>query len=235
MESMADGVLLVRRELGHSPARRIDRQEQRVVAKTMVAATLVRDNTLAGAFAIGNQAVRIDKRNDAHKARGTVLVGHALQVHEQLGVVGGIVAVDARVARAIHARFTVQDVDDQARIVSDGHEPRLLDGSLRLDDGVLQKRRAVFLGVLKIAQLAERHKTNLGHDLAQNGLDLGELMSIAGCHDDGRRRVEGVDVDLLKCHEWSPYLYSNAAPRAARASASPLSIDGSLILRRFPR
>ena len=73
---------------------------------------------------------------------------------------------------------------------------------------------AVFLGVLKIAQLAERHKAHLGHDLAQNGLDLGELMGIARCHDDGRRRVEGVDVDLLKCHEWSPCLYSNAAPRA---------------------
>ena len=110
----------------------------------------------------------------------------------------------ARIARAIHARLAVQRVDDQARIVGDGHKARLLDRSLRLDDGVLQKRRAVFLGVLKIAQLAERHKAHLGHDLAQNGLDLGELMGVAGCHDDGRRRVEGVDVNLLKCHSWSP-------------------------------
>ena len=232
---MADGVLLVRRELGHSLARRIDRQEQRVVAKAVIAATLVRDNALAGALAIGDQAVRIDERDDAHKARGAVLVCHAFQIHEQLGIVGGIVAVNARVARAIHTGLTVQRVDDQARIVGNGHEPRLFDGSLRLDDGVLQKRRAVFLGVLKFAQLAERHKAHLGHDLAQNGLDLGELMGVARCHDNGRRRVEGVDVDLLKCHEWSPCLYSNAAPRATRASASPLSINGSLILRRFPR
>ena len=58
MESMADGVLLVRRELGHSLARRIDRQEQRVVAKAVIAAALVRDNALTGALAIGDQAVR---------------------------------------------------------------------------------------------------------------------------------------------------------------------------------
>ena len=38
METMADGVLLVRRELGHGLARRIDRQEQRVVAKAVIAA-----------------------------------------------------------------------------------------------------------------------------------------------------------------------------------------------------
>ena len=132
----------------------------------MIAATLVRDNALAGALAIGDQTIRVDKRNDAHKARGAVLVRHAFQVNEKLGVVGGIVSVHARIARAIHARLAVKRVDDQARIVGDGHEPRLFDGSLRLDDGVLQKRRAVFLGVLKIAQLAERHKANLGHDLA---------------------------------------------------------------------
>ena len=131
--------------------------------------------------------------------------------------------MNARVARAIHTGLTVQCVDDQARIVGNGHKARLLDGSLRLDDGVLQKRRAVFLGVLKIAQLAERHKANLGHDLAQNGLDLGELMGVARCHDNGRCRVEGVDVNLLKCHEWSPCLYSNAAPRGVRAlGLSPL-------------
>ena len=170
----------------------------------MIAAALVRDNALAGALAIGDQAVRIDKRDDAHKARGTILVCHAFQVNEKLGVVGGIVAMHARIARAIHARLAVQRVDDQARIVGDGHKARLLNGSLRLDDGVLQKRRAVFLGVLKIAQLTERHKAHLGHDLAQNGLDLGELMGVAGCHDDGRRRVESVDVNLLKCHSWPP-------------------------------
>ena len=163
----------------------------------MIAAALVCDSALAGALAISDQAVRVDKRDDAHKTRGAVLVGHALQIHEELGVVGGIVAVHARIACAVHARLTVQGINDQARIVGDGHKPRLLYRGLRLDDGVLQKRRAVFLGVLKITQLTQRHKANLGHDLAQNGLDLGELMGIARCHDDGRRRVEGVDIDLL--------------------------------------
>ena len=179
----------------------------------------MRDNALAGALTIGDQTVRVDERDDAHKARSAVLVGHALQIHEQLGIVGGIVAVNARVARAIHTGLTVQRVDDQARIVGNGHEARLFDGSLRLDDGVLQKRRAVFLGVLKIAQLAERHKANLGHNLAQNGLDLGELVGVARCHDDGRRRVEGVDVDLLKRHEWSPCSYNNATQKVIRLSS----------------
>ena len=174
----------------------------------MIAAALVRDNALAGALTIGDQTIRVDERDDTHKTRGAILVCHAFQVNEQLGVVGGIVAVNARVARAIHTGLTVQRVDDQARIIGNGHKARLLDRSLRLDDGVLQKRRAVFLGVLKIAQLAERHKAHLGHDLAKNGLDLGELMGVARCHDDGRRRVEGVDVDLLKCHEWPPCPYS---------------------------
>ena len=211
---MADGVLLVRRQLGHGLARRVDRQEQRVVAKAVIAAALVRDNALAGALAIGNQTVRVDERDDAHKARGAVLICHAFQVNEKLGVVGGIVAVHARIARAIHTGLTVQCVDDQARIVGNGHKARLLNRGLGLDDGVLQKRRAVFLGVLKIAQLAERYKAHLGHNLAQNGLDLGELMGVARCHDDGRRRVEGVDVDLLKCHNWPPCLYSK--PREGR-------------------
>ena len=201
----------------------------------MIATALARDNTLAGALTIGDQTVRVDERDDAHKARSAVLVGHALQINEQLGIVGGIVAVNARVARAIHTGLTVQRVDDQARIVGNGHEPRLFDGSLRLDDGVLQKRRAVFLGVLKITQLAERHKANLGHNFAQNGLDLGELMGVARCHDDGRRRVEGVDVDLLKCHSWPPCLYSDAVLRTTRPRPLPLLISGSLILRRFPR
>ena len=201
----------------------------------MLAAALVCDNALAGALTIGDQTVRVDERDDAHKARSAVLICHALQIHEQLGIVGGIVAVHARVARAIHTGRTVQRVDDQARIVGNGHKARLLDGSLRLDDGVLQKRRAVFLGVLKIAQLAERHKANLGHNLAQNGLDLGELMGVARCHDDGRRWVEGVDVNLLKCHEWSPCLYSNAVLRTTRPRPLPLLISGSLIFRRFPR
>ena len=102
MESMADGVLLVRRQLGHGLARRVDRQEQRVIAKTMVAAALVRDNALAGALTIGDQTIRVDERNDTHKTRGAVLVGHAFQVNEQLGIVGGIVAVNARVARYTH-------------------------------------------------------------------------------------------------------------------------------------
>ena len=56
---------------------------------------LVRDNALAGALAIGNQTVRVDERDDAHKARGAVLICHAFQVNEKLGVVGGIVAVHA--------------------------------------------------------------------------------------------------------------------------------------------
>ena len=90
------------------------------------------DNALAGALTIGDQTVRVDKRNDAHKARSAVLVGHTFQVNEQLSVVGGIVAVNARVARAIHTGLTVQRVNDQARIVGNGHEPRLFDGSLRL-------------------------------------------------------------------------------------------------------
>ena len=170
----------------------------------MIAAALVRDNALAGALTIGDQTVRVDERDDAHKARSAVLVGHAFQIHEELGVVGGIVTVHARVACAIHTRLATQGIDNQARIVGDGHKPRLLYRGLRLDDGVLQKRRAVFLRVLKITQLAERHKAHLGHDLAQNGLDLDELMGIARCHDDGRCRVEGVDIDLLKCHDWPP-------------------------------
>ena len=186
----------------------------------MIAAALVRDNALAGALAIGDQTVRVDERDDAHKARGAILVGHAIQVNEEFGVVGGIVAVHARIARAIHARLAVQRVDDQARIVGNGHKARLLNRGLGLDDGVLQKRRAVFLGIRKITQLAERHKAHLGHDLAQNGLDLGELMGVARCHDDGRRRVEGVDVNLLKCHSWPPCLYSNAVLRTTRTSAS---------------
>ena len=201
----------------------------------MVAAPLVRDNTLTGAFAIGNQTVLVDERNDAHKARGTVLVGHALQVHEQLGVVGGIVAVNARVARAIHARFTVQGVDDQARIVCDGHKARLLDGSLRLDDGVLQKRRAAFLGVLKIAQLAERHKAYLGHDLAQDGLNLGELVGVARSHDDGGRGVERVDVNLIKCHSWPPCPYSKAAQGKLALGPLPSLAAKTFTVRRFRR
>ena len=172
----------------------------------MVAAALVCDNALAGALAIGDQAVLVDERNDAHKACGAILVCHAFQINEKFGIVGGIIAVYARITRAIHTRLAVQRVDDQAGIVGDGHKARLLDRSLRLDDGVLQKRRAVFLGVLKIAQLAERHKAHLGHDLAQNGLDLGELMGVTRGHNNGRRRVEGVDINLLKCHSWPPCL-----------------------------
>ena len=80
----------------------------------MIAAALVRDNALAGALAIGDQTVRVDERDDAHKARGAVLVRHTFQVNEQLGVVGGIVAVNARIARAIHARLAVQGINDQA-------------------------------------------------------------------------------------------------------------------------
>ena len=51
MEAMRDGVLLGGSKLGHRLPRGIRRQEERVVAKSVVAATLVANGALAVAVA----------------------------------------------------------------------------------------------------------------------------------------------------------------------------------------
>ena len=203
MEAVADGVLLLGRELGHGLAGRIGRQEQRVVAEAEAPAALARDRALAGPRTREHAARRVDERHDAHEAGRAVGIRHLLHLVEQLGVVGLVVAMGAGIARGVDPGLAVERIHHQAGIIGDGRQPGRRDGGLGLDDRVLDERGAVLLGVFEIPQLAECHKANVGQNAAQNRLDLGQLVGVARGDHDGALGVQGLDVDLLKCHRES--------------------------------
>ena len=89
--------------------------KQRVIAEAALARALIKQ--LARALAAQNARLlpRQGQRHGAHEAAGAV--GDALHVFEQQVVVGLIVAMVARVARAVHARRAVQRVHAQAAVV----------------------------------------------------------------------------------------------------------------------
>ena len=69
MEAVADGVFLLRRELGHGLTRRVIGQEERVVAKPVRAALGMAHHALTGTLAHGDETVGLDEGNRAHEAR----------------------------------------------------------------------------------------------------------------------------------------------------------------------
>ena len=169
MEAMADGVLLLGRELGHGLAGRIGGQEQRVIAKAVAPAPLARDHALAGPRAREDAACGVDERHDAHEARRTVGVCHfPCILSRELGVVGLVITMGAGVARRVNAGLTVERVHHQAGIVGDSRQARRRDGGLGLDDRVLDNVVPFSSGSSNISQLAERHKPNVGQDLAED-------------------------------------------------------------------
>ena len=200
MEPMADRVLLLRFELCHRLARRIVGKKERVVPEAVVTAAFAPDHALAKALAHGHKAARLDKGDGARKPCRAPRVLDALELGEQLLVVCCIVAVRAGVARRIHAGLAVERIDHKTGIVRDGSEARLGHGGFRLDDGVLGKRRARFLGVVEIAELPDCNEPRSRQRRAQNLLDLYELVRIAGRDHHGVRVIERRRIDFFQCH-----------------------------------
>src|SRR5882724_8412239 len=90
LAAVADGVLLVGRELGGGSAGGVD-EEERVVAEPVVAARGVDDAAFDGVpGGQENAALGVSQRQDADESRGAIFVGDGLELAEEEGVVVGV-------------------------------------------------------------------------------------------------------------------------------------------------
>ena len=121
----------------------------------------------------------VDECERTYETPRALLVGHALKLGEHLGVVRGIVAVRARIARRVHARPAIKGVDHEPRIVSERRHSRCLMGGASLDERIADKRIGVFLrlGI----RLNLRQSQKFPARKVERGLDFFNLVLIVGC------------------------------------------------------
>ena len=157
---MGHGVLLVLGRLGHAPCpSEYVGQEQRIVAEAARARFRECDAPLDRARCARLLAVFVDKDERAQKTRGALLRGNAFELAQELGVVGRIVAVDARIARGVHARRAAERIHRKPRIVRQGREARARMRLARLDArvaferiGILGGRRADLFHLVRVVR-----------------------------------------------------------------------------------
>ena len=174
---MADAVLQRRVEFGRAHALLV-REEHRVVAETAAAAR--REQHAAFPHAFGDQRLRVvgvaQQREHADEARGAAFVRHVAQRIQQFGDIRGVVAVTARVARAVQTRRAVQRIDAQTGIVGQRRQAGGARGVTRLEDRVLDERQSSFLGILD-AEFGLRVQIDAG--IAEQIAQFGEFSRIA--------------------------------------------------------
>ena len=186
-------------------------EEQGVIAEAAVPARFVEDTAAPDTF--GNQrhrVVRMAKVNgDAAKACRPLIAAEIAHGLEELRVVRGIVAVLAGVARGVNAGSAAERGYFQAGVVGDRGEAGRLRRVACLQQRILDKREAGFLGALdaKIGLWAQGDAESV-----EQCLDLGEFAAI-------RRRDD--DVGHLTSAA------SSAARCASTSSAMPASASAS--------
>src|SRR5690606_32453977 len=143
LASMAARVLLLARELG-ARLPELRHEEEGIVAEAVLAGRCPRDDALEGPARLEEDlalGARVAARAD--EARRALAVGDAFHGGEALLVVAEIarlaIAVDAGIARRVHARRPAERVDLEARVLGHAGEPRgagvgeRLDGRVRLE------------------------------------------------------------------------------------------------------
>ena len=138
---MADGVFLLRRQLGKGLAQ-LRHEKHRVIAEAVVPLGGVGNG--AEAVPGGVQPVPIgEAADDGRVEMGGAGPGTPEILQQQ--AIPGLVAVHAAVAGGIDARCAVQRVHAQAGVVGDGGQAAGLHHSHGLDGGVLGEGGSVFL------------------------------------------------------------------------------------------
>ena len=209
---MADAVLQRRVEFGRAHALLV-REEHRVVAETAAAAR--REQHAAFPHAFGDQRLRVvgvaQQREHADEARGAAFVRHVAQRIQQFGDIRGVVAVTARVARAVQTRRAVQRIDAQTGIVGQRRQAGGARGVTRLEDRVLDERQSSFLGILD-AEFGLRVQIDTG--IAEQIAQFRELSRIAA----GQHQFHGASANDASSKDASssrsqrlPYMSSNTA------------------------
>src|SRR6476661_8287745 len=171
--TVADGVLLVRRELGHRAAViAVGRQERGVVAEAAVAARLVRERPLATLLDHVDATARLGVRERADVRDAPIAVVRHLV--EELGEVLLVRRVLAGVAGRVDAGPSAERGRGDARVVGDRRTSCGLRGHARLGGGVLGERLAGLRRQLDFVR--ERY-----HDVrGEQRLELAQLVRVAG-------------------------------------------------------
>ena len=117
----------------------------------------------------------------------------------------------------MNSRVSAKRIHAKAGVIGHGHRKAgLIERRLRLDQRVVVEGLTVLVWVFKAAKLAKGHKTDPleRRRLTHDRLNLGELVSVASCYNNGGLGVERCDV--YGCHAVSlflgSWLYSIAAP-----------------------
>ena len=180
---MADGVFLVLGNLSERAFKtKLLGHEHGVVTKALAAAQLVPNAAFDRALDRRFVSRLVDECESTHEAPRALLVGHTLKFGEHLGVVRGIVAMRARIARRVHARPAIEGIDHEPRIVCERSHARGLVGGASLDERIADERIGVFLGLG--IRLNLRQSQKLPARKVERGLDFFNLVLIVGCNDD---------------------------------------------------
>src|SRR5699024_7238314 len=105
-----------------------------------------------------------------------LVVGHAVEFAQQLGVVGGVVAVGAGVACRVQSGGAADRGHAQARVVGQRRQAGRAGGVARLEKGVLDEGGAGFLGVVH-AQLALGDERQAA--VGKQPLEFGQFAAVA--------------------------------------------------------
>ena len=77
-----------------------------------------------------------------------------------------------------NARLSAERVDFESAIIGQGRDSRAIEIEPRLEQRVVEKRRAGLFGSLGNSQIGERQQFKLDTDIAQNQSILGKLRAV---------------------------------------------------------
>src|SRR5579859_6382316 len=220
---MADGVLLVGRQLGHGAAER-GNEEDRVVAKAAGAARLARDGAFERALndLIEAARTRLRQGDGTAVARGALIVGNGGQAAEEDAEALRIGRRLAGPARGVDARLAAQRVNLEAGVVREGGEASGFSECESFEDSVQLEGRAGLVHADAQAQVSWGDECD--GEIGVDGAELFDLVRVGGGKDDAPRLRHVADLSSVShfsgvraVHLWAS-VPRIAAPRARHST-----------------
>ena len=122
--------------------------KKRIVTKSILAMLGKQDSPLPGSLADERHGIFpvAKEYDDTLKPRGSILLWNLLQLLQELGVVFyiGTSATDPGISSGVNARFSIQGIHLDARIISDGRQRRCHTGVPCLDQCIFYETESRF-------------------------------------------------------------------------------------------
>lgn len=148
--AMGDLVFDARGELGEGLGEAIG-DEEGVVSEAAGAASFVEEGTSADAFGepvLSGGGDECDGAMELGRARGG-----GGEIGEEFGIVGGIVAMGARIACREDAGFSMEGIDFEAGVIGDGPVTGECGEGLGLEEGIFGEGGARFLDIGEVGKI----------------------------------------------------------------------------------